>query len=759
MRLNATIAVLTAQLTTSGAAIAEPSPASSRLDEIVVTAQRIEQNIQDVPLSVVAFSGDDLDARNVQQIADLGTRIPNVQITGDPNWGRQGGQFTVRGIPNVANYEDGVFLLFGWNQVAREIIEVERVEVLRGPQGTLFGEAATGGAIQYITKPPAGELGVRASATIGDYARRDITAVADWPLGDSVKTKWTVGHLARDGFVDSREIDRSFGDMDGDVYRGDVLWTPTETFRLRFSAEKDSARANGQPRILANVFEPQPPVSHAQFYLMAGVPFSNLTYASGFPGGEVGRRQNRSVYRNDGWKHDEEHKILDLEWNISDKLTLKSITGDISVANDGSIDHCACDLNLLFLRERADGASFSEELQLHGEVGRVGFIAGVYYGKAHLFTYDWLWQFQDFRNNPDLLARLNQVLPIAPPGNFESGTMISGHTSAAFGQATVRLTDKASVTFGLRRQEGKGEMASPLFPLTINEAVIGGDPIGQPRAYKFDKPWPQSDTSTVPRSAFQYAWNDSLMTYVSYAEGASAGGINLPGIPGLPEVIPYDPETVKTTEVGLRSNWWNGRLRFNLTGFRTDWADIQVPVYLPDPSISGAFLPIVVIMNAAAAKADGMEAELLAAPSERWHFDFGLGVLHTRYTHVGGALTITSDSPFANAPKRSYSVGVQNDRNFRNGARLTTRLDYGWVDDYVTMAEEAFQVTQKSFGLLSAQVSYRFHRDRYRLTLFGTNLTDEYYFDSAVSDPGFGYTTATLGRPREIGLTFRVSFD
>ena len=305
----------------------QSAPVVEPLEVLIVTAQRIEQDIQDVPMSVAAFSGDDLELRNIQRVADLVARVPNVQITGDANRGAHGGQFTIRGIPDVLIYVDGVAVSRGYGSIARGIVEVERVEVLRGPQGTLFGRDATGGAIQYITKPPANEVGARVTATLGDYERKDLAAAVDWPLSDTVKTKWTAASLERDGFVDSLITGRSFGDFSDRILRGDLLWTPTDAFKLRLSMENNEYAANGQPRITPSVYEPQLGPSAAGIYLLAGVPFSNLLYAAGYPGGEVGADQSKAAYLNQGWQLEEQRAVLDMEWRITENLTLKSISG------------------------------------------------------------------------------------------------------------------------------------------------------------------------------------------------------------------------------------------------------------------------------------------------------------------------------------------------------------------------------------------------------------------------------------------------
>ena len=415
---------------------------------------------------------------------------------------------------------------------------------------------------------------------------------------------------------------------------------------------------------------------------------------------------------------------------------------------------------MYFGRNIDDSSLFSQELQLRGDHGRVTWLAGLYYATGRGLGHESVWQFQDFRDDPTLLQRLQQALPFpfVPPGNYESGFKWRQDQNALFGQVSIRLANKAFLTLGLRRANEDVDTQNLAVSPTLNNDVIGGDPLRSIEPYTALSSLSSDFGHTAPRVSFEYEWNDNLMSYLSYAEGFNSGGVNAPGVPQLPALIPYDPETVETTELGLRSDWVSGRLRFNATAFSTDWLDKQVAVFLPD-LITGTFIPVAITANAAAAKAEGFELELITVPADHWRVDLGLGFLDTGYTEVGGALDIQVDTPFAHAPKRSYALGVQRDFELDRGANLIARLDYGWVDDHVLMAERLFQLAQPAYGLLSARVSYEFPRRRYQLTLFGNNLTDEYYFDSAVTDPFIGYATATLGRPREIGVSLRASFE
>jgi len=202
-------------------AIAAP-PAFSQgvqaLEEIVVTARRREENLQEVPVAITAFSAEELELRSIENVEDLQVLLPNVDIRGNGTSGGNQGNMAIRGIPGVARYIDGIAL--SGNQGSLEnVVELERIEVLRGPQGTYFGKNAIGGAIQYVTQKPQEEFGARIKATLGEFNRTDIVANVDIPLSDTVLTKVTAASLNRDGYVDSVTIDESYGEIDNTIVR------------------------------------------------------------------------------------------------------------------------------------------------------------------------------------------------------------------------------------------------------------------------------------------------------------------------------------------------------------------------------------------------------------------------------------------------------------------------------------------------------------------------------------------------------------
>lgn len=737
-------------------AVAQSGEVRGTIEEIVVTAQRIEQSIQDVPISVVAFAGDELELRGAQRIEDLNTMIPNVQITGSTGRGATGGTITVRGIPDVLNYVDGAWIPANFGLVARQVIEVERIEMLRGPQGTLFGMDATGGAIHYVTKPPADALAARLTATLGDYDRKDLTAAVDWPLGDTVKTKWTIASLSREGFVDSVLIDRPVGDIDNEVLRGDLVWEPNDDLRLRLNHESNEYRQNGPANVAANVFElPQAVFPVAQIYTLAGLPFTNSTHAAGYPGGELGGYESKLTHQHDAFQLDQDRSVLDVEWDITDRLRLKSVSTRIETFNDDSWNPCACELNIGFFRTIVDGEFLSQELQLHGDHGRVTWIAGAYYFDINAVNRSFLWQFSEFKQDPALRAIWDQIVPFPPPPNRDGGASLRVDSLALFGQATIMLSDRLFLSLGLRRFGQDTESDSVAFVSSFPDVPVGALPDGPVTDHTVLGTETERFDHTTPRVALEYVWNDNVMTYLSYSEGFNAGGVSRPGRPGLPDAIPYDPETVETTEIGLRSDWWERRIRLNATAFDTQWRDIQVQAQLPDPTSP---FPAVITTNAAAGRAKGLEVELIVAPSDRWRFDLAFGLLDAAYTEVGNALEITLETPFGQAPEKSYSIGIQSNLVLGNGGRLTSRLDYGWLDEHWAQRAAAVQALEPAYGLLNAHIGYDFASENYRLALFGTNLSDEYYLNSRLSWREVGVDAATVGRPREVGLRLQASF-
>ncbi|MBK6674706.1 MAG: TonB-dependent receptor plug domain-containing protein [Proteobacteria bacterium] len=245
----AVMAAIAAQSTMiSQGARAADGPA---LEEITVTATRVATDVQDIPLAISAFSAEGLEKLNITELQDLTGNVPNILIAGD-NGGTTGGSFYMRGIPNVGVYLDGIWQVSNNGLLTRDFAELDRIEVLRGPQGTLYGRDSTGGSIHIHSKKPSKEFGVNASLGVGNLDRRDVMVSADIPLGPYLSTKFTIADNEQDGWVRSLTTGVNDGWMKSQVRRADILFTPTDKLEFRFIHQEDD-QVGRQARVQARI--------------------------------------------------------------------------------------------------------------------------------------------------------------------------------------------------------------------------------------------------------------------------------------------------------------------------------------------------------------------------------------------------------------------------------------------------------------------------------------------------------------------------
>jgi outer membrane receptor protein involved in Fe transport len=357
-------AILPALVIPPAAAVLVPMQAHAQgLEEVVVTARRREERLQDVPISIQALTMDQMELRGIESGADLNVMIPNLAIGN--SFVNINSQVTLRGIPNVGIYVDGI-----WQQSTglfqSRIVEMERVEVMRGPQGTLFGRNTNGGAIQYTTARPAEEFGVSMSGTVGSFDRRDLRLAVDLPLSDTLFSKWVVASINSDGWMKSLAVpDRAYGGRDDTVLRGDIIWRPTDRFEARVTANvsETSSPAARQPRwstqglsggrteharqTIYNVGMLNPDYGPFDFWtaaLPAGTSrfpiraFTAATHDPEFPGGLTGDFENHSVAPEDGNQFENDQFTLTTTWDVTDNLTFTSLTASREQFTRGTTD-------------------------------------------------------------------------------------------------------------------------------------------------------------------------------------------------------------------------------------------------------------------------------------------------------------------------------------------------------------------------------------------------------------------------------------
>jgi outer membrane receptor protein involved in Fe transport len=883
MKVNKLHAAVVAALTgVSGLSYQAAFAQEGGLEEILVTATRREESLQEVPISIVAVTGENLEMRGLDNLEELSQGVPNVVITGGGG-GTGGTSFRMRGIPNVGTYVDGVWQVGTAGFLTQEFVDIDRVEVLRGPQGTMFGRDSTGGALRIWTKRPAEEFGGNVTATTGSYDRRDVKASLDLPLSDNLKTKWTGASLNRDGYITSRTTGEDHGGIDQEVFRGDIVWTPTDNLDFRFNYQNDTNTFT-EPRIQDAMFrtfdDPAPGwgksiIGLPEMYTYVGTDyrgnpvepfFSPARQVAGYPGGIVGEYENRSnsVLPN---SYETEQTSLETNWNITDNMSLQFLTAVTSQDADSVVDWDNSQYDLVLDMNRSQLDVFSQEIQLTGGGDRIEWLAGLYYWDQKTLTRNGRWQVNEFQqalmnpsnvfNNPvcspltagggptiellpnsttnyraipgsaagdgrtiggtlvadnpatttvreDLLDVSNapgqqtqinprtgqpflangagawqtcqQVYFNAIPGSFDVFSVAEQDGYAVFGEVTIHFGNDWDLTLGARQHDQSGysqnmaQVPGVTAPKPASPTQFHiGDPFagvktGVPNAFEFDK--------LTPRAVLQKQFGDNVMGYVSYSEGFNSGGISAPVINGVRTEIGFKPSTLKNTEVGMRSDLFDGQLRLNVTVFNTIWADLQAAGVVTDP-VTGVQIPTLVTTNVGEAEAQGVEFEVTWLPTESLMLNLGYGILDTGYTEIApgaaqGHLPFTTDMEFQQAPDDSYTLGLQHTASLESGATFTSRIDYNYQGQFwrsepflrVTGYEAIPDTYEESgdWGIVNMRLTYEPAEGNWQASIFGTNLTDEYTINSGFFHGIWGFDFATLGRPREAGASLMFRF-
>jgi iron complex outermembrane receptor protein len=770
IRINAVAAMMSclvgAAIATLGGAypaavMAQAGDSAQGLEEVVVTARRREETLQETPVSIAALSAAELDVRNVTNLLHVNTLVPNLVISGKgPGGGTQEGQFSIRGIGSsrgtiqdenrVPVYLDGVYLGTADGALV-DVINVERIEVLRGPQGTLFGKNALSGAIHYISQEPGEEFGGRVKVGGGRFGRHEVSGHVDVPFGTNVFSRLSGAYRNDDGNGESVTTGEDLGDVGTTFFSGDFVWEAADNFRVRLAGDYTDEDNNGPVvEIIADdVDDPNDPV-----YFNTGIaPLLVTTYnqlANFFP--TVPRLTDTTVQGVDRWdtragtdgvaKTETWGVRLNLDWEITSWLTVKSLTSYRELSFDRVLDLDATQHEVFEELHNRDYEQIQQEIQFHGVnfSDRLTWVLGVFYLNSR----------NEFARVRNVGCELG-VLPSPPapavvrrfvcPG-AQSFETIDVESVAVYGEATYGINEIFSLTGGLRwTSEDTEDFGSQIRPPPYIEGSNSGN-----------------NTKVTPRVILRAEWTEDLMTYFSYSEGFRSGGHNARVITTLPDngFLPFEPETLTAYEIGVKSQFFDDRLQVNIAGFIQDWDDMQVEQNLTLPP---TFIPQNFFQNAGSGKSDGFEMEVVALLGAGWRFNAGLGYIDAGYTELDPAIvSLTLDTPFAEAPEWNYNLGAQWDYQPSFGGALTTRVDWGWQDDQQVNADRSNAVRDNSFGLLRANMTYELPGGRWTVSVFGTNLTNERYLLSGLSGVGQTLPTGTYGRQREWGVSVTYEF-
>lgn len=713
--------------------------ADAVIEEVIVTARKRQESLQETPISITAFSRVDLEEANMIDLRDIGKFTPGMSFTSYGMGSAEAGAIFLRGIgqsdhmvttdPGVGLYIDGVYV--GRNQgAALDLLDLERVEVLRGPQGTLFGKNTIGGAVNVVSARPSGEPGGHLGATVGQEGRLNLQASGEFGVSENLAVRASVLSRNRDGVGEQIFTGEETGDESSVSGRVQLLWSGAAS---ELSVVADASRAR------------QAAVPHS-FYEFADwmVAFfgAGPCFASAGGGQYAPCPAGTVTDPFDSYSLDDLDTEQDLfgvsatwQWNLSDFMTFKSITAYRDMAYVGNLEFDGAPQVVVHYLESGESDQFSQELQLLGanEAATLNWIAGLYY-----FTEDGY--------------NLQDDLQFGNPDQRRSAVETSSY--AIFGQATADLSERFSLTAGLRYTEEDKDYDVVYRRLDATGAQAL-DESGQP--FYLVAPTSLGDSwdavSGTLNGKFQVS--ESIMLYATYSRGFRSGGFA--ARPSRPSSVGvYDPEYVNMVEAGIKIQALQDRLRVNVSAYTSDYEDYQVQVN----RVGDAFDTRV--LNAAEAEIDGFELELTAALSRTVRIDATFGYTDAQITKVDLDPSLEANfmagSRLPYVSKYTFSISPRLQWPLDNGAEVLLRADYSYRDEfYGQIANSPFE-REDGYGLVNVRIEYVSSGERWRLGLYGINLADKTYTRVRNYYPGFlGFALWNTDR-REIGLEARINF-
>jgi iron complex outermembrane recepter protein len=748
---------------------------SGGIQEIIVTAQKKSERLQDVPISVAALTGAMVEDRAAVTLQGLQGAVPNVEIgtfSNTPNTA----VFTIRGIgviepdPYAGNtvgiVNDGVPQYFSMGALL-DLYDVDRIEILRGPQGTLFGANTTGGVVNVVNaQPEIGRFGGKATLGYGNYDHINAGAAINVPIGETLAARFTVSHDRRKGWVTNVVDGSDMGKRNVTIFRAAVKYEPSSDYDITFSGEYDRAR-NGAPVVVAGDLPGEAefvPTGFRGMYVSPCLPAGSRCkapdkYFSANDGGALGEVTDRSDM-------DTYRATVTSNFRNTGIGDITSITGYKAFKLFEFTDQDGTPIFLIDTRRGTKGWQFSQELRTDIEVAdNIDLLVGGFYMKTHFDHYQDLRI--DFAGGVTYDPVLNTVTK-GFPGLFQRNLQDQdNHSFSGFAQAYIELSDRLKLQAGIRYTYEKTKMLastatsfSPVGVTTFDGTQPDGTPnTPNPAASAFPPLGTESWNNVGWKLGLDYKATDDVLLYGYYARGFKSGGFT--GRIGIPEDIgPYDPEKVDTFEVGMKADWLDNRLRTNLSAFYTIYRDMQLAqIYFLG---SGASLRQGnTIVNAASSHIKGFEAEFVAAPVTGLTINASIAYLSAKYEDfdfvlpTGGTLDLSGER-LQNAPKWTGAIGFNYEFPI-GGMEGRIGANYTFASEkLLTSIIDTPRARVQPQNLLNANIDLKI-TEMITLGLWGTNILDKRYINSVFDAPG------TLGLvnyapPRQFGVSAKLTF-
>ncbi len=724
-----------------------PASTSGEIGDIIVTAQKRSESLQKVPLAITAVTAEELDQRGIRDLQGIVSSVPSL------NLGQQVGvaKIALRGVGlenisagaegSIAFHMDGVFISRSIAALS-SFYDVQQVEVLRGPQGTLYGRNATGGSINITTRRPTQELSGYANLTVGNYGLIATEgAISGAIVPDVLAARVAFQTRDRNGYGKNIVTGNGIDDLNTRAVRGSLLFTPTDKLMIDIKGDyfRQNDRSGSYHFFGAGGFV-APGVPITPFGILAGgtVPTDIRDVSN-----EADPANNLKFWGVSG-------KVT---YDISDDIQFSSLTSFRRLRYSTFTDIDATSTRIAPGNQFEKDRQFSEELQLSGKMDRLNWLIGLYY-------------FNEKDEGAISIPLDNLVfgfLGAPPPYYLTQGYYSGGHIKtdavAIFGQASYELVDNLRVTVGARySSEKKANVDQVLFDAVTPYDPATREPVTLPGREKRFK-------SFTPRIALDYQATPDVLVYGSWSKGFKAGTYNLGSA-----TPPVDPEKVDAFEAGVKSSLFDRRVRLNLAAFYYNYKDLQVGKVL----YSGG-VPTIVLENAGNARIYGLEAELKAQVSSTFDIDANAAWLHARFTKycsgdptrpylggdpgcLAGEINLRGNS-LSQAPDFTAFFGAQYHVPSDLG-EFTVRGEVAWRDRSYFTPFNVKYVSQAPNTRLNAFMNWAGKDGHATASLFVKNLTNKTVVGNTVIGGGIvGYPiVGFLEDPRTFGFTLGYKF-
>ncbi|WP_242414935.1 TonB-dependent receptor [Sphingomonas panni] len=698
--------------------------------DIVVTARRRAESVIDVPIAMSVVTGDQLTRTGAVDITALQDKTPNLTLQiargsnstliafsrgvgqQDPLWGFE---------PGVGLYLDDVYVARPQGAVL-DIFDVERVEVLRGPQGTLYGRNTIGGAIKYVTKRLGNDYAATARASYGSYNQFDLVGQVTVPIGDTFAIGGAIARYKRDGYGTNLTTGADQYDKDVLAARVSAEWTPTDAIFVRVAGDRTLDRSNPRhgTRLVGNGNDPRYAPTGNVYDTRAGIGDRNRVVAQGLS--------------------------LTGEFQLSDLLTFKSISAYREGATNTVIDFDNTALPTLDVPAEYDDWQFTQELQLLLQGDRVQGVVGLYY------------------LNADASGAFDTVV-----GGLNLTTLTSGQVKtksyAAFGDISFDVTDRLKISGGLRYT--KDDKTGTVFRRNYTgiRSPRFGNANAVPGLIRTDYTNDRSFDQFTPRVSISYEPRKDLNLYASWGRGFKSGGFDMRGdaVFTPTTVNGYEPEKITSYEVGMKGAFLDRTLFLNMAGYYSRYTDQQVTIQVPN--IAGGIASFV--DNAGKADIYGLEIEGRMVPSRNFSAQVSFGYTNADYkeflTFINGGTTpvdVANQRVFQNTPEFTAAASFTASTDFAGGS-LSVTPEVTLRSDYSLFEIPTPALDQDGYALVNASVNWLSDNGRYRLGMALRNLTDERYRVGGYNFPGALFGNSIIGYygpPRTATATFEVRF-